>query len=373
MFNKEGIPFFVITIPFLSIFFIALFSFSFYLKTVDASFEEELKSYKTLYMQTHPNENFDAIEKNKRAIHAQSIETFQTFMVTLTTVTLIFMFLFTILMMSIINDIVKKYVKQVQHKEEKLQNLNQNLVYKVQQGIEEGKKKDKAILMQAKHARMGSMISIIAHQWRQPLTELSGILMELETATRFNKVNKEHILNSVEKSDQMIAFMSNTIDDFRNFYKPDKKKEYFNLKQACESAISLITATLIENEIELKVEVHQNRDVFGYPREFSQVILNLISNAKDILIEKQTPHPFIELSISTKGLNSIICVKDNAGGIQPEFLELVFDPYFSTKDTSKGTGLGLYISKLIIERNMGGELSVYNDHEGAVFKIVLAG
>ncbi len=103
------------------------------------------------------------------------------------------------------------------------------------------------------------------------------------------------------------------------------------------------------------------------------MILNLISNAKDILVEKEIENPRIELTIDAKGINNIITVKDNAGGINEAHLELVFDPYFSTKDTSKGTGLGLYISKLIIERNMGGELTAQNDEEGAIFKIVLVG
>ncbi len=137
------------------------------------------------------------------------------------------MILFTLLMVTIINDIIRKYIKQVLNKEEKLESLNKNLAVKVQQGIEEAKEKDKAILRQSKLARLGGMISMIAHQWRQPLTELSGVLMELETATRFKKVNEEHILNSIERSDKLIDFMSSTIDDFRNFYKPDKKKEMF--------------------------------------------------------------------------------------------------------------------------------------------------
>ena len=103
------------------------------------------------------------------------------------------------------------------------------------------------------------------------------------------------------------------------------------------------------------------------------MILNLISNAKDILVERKIKEPKIYLTIDSKGMQSIVTIKDNAGGIKEEKLELIFDPYYSTKDSSKGTGLGLYISKLIIERNMGGELSVENDDEGAVFKIVVLG
>eukprot|EP01156_Anaeramoeba_ignava_P016165 Anaeramoba_ignava/a618_20.p1 GENE.a618_20~~a618_20.p1 ORF type:complete len:382 (-),score=63.07 a618_20:524-1645(-) len=373
MFNKEGIPFFVIMIPFLSIIFIAFFSISFYMKISDERFEKELKEYKVLYLKNNSIETFYIEKKKKIKEFEEEKEKFIEFVEVLTVTILVFMALFTLLMNSIINETIKKYKKQVETKEKKLQNLNKNLALKVKQGIEEAKQKDKAILQQSKLARMGSMISMIAHQWRQPLTELSGILMELETATRFKKVNEEHILNSIEKSDNMIEFMSKTIDDFRNFYKPDKKKENFFLFDSCQKAINLIDATLEENGIKYNINVKKDREIFGYPTEFSQVILNLLTNAKDVLIENNINNPKIEVLIDKKGFNSIIEVKDNAGGIKEENFEEIFDPYFSTKSSSKGTGLGLYISKLIIERNMGGELSVYNDKDGAVFRIVLVG
>ena len=292
-------------------------------------------------------------------------------MLIITLTVLVFMALFSFLMTSIIGDVIRKYKSQVQLKEGKLQNLNKNLASRVSQGIEEGKRKDRAILQQSKLARMGSMISMIAHQWRQPLTELSGVLMELETATRFKKVNDKHILNSIEKSDKMIEFMSNTIDDFRNFYKPDKKKEKFLVVDSCKKALNLVNASLSERDINLILDVKDDIEVFGYPTEYSQVILNLISNARDILVEKNIDNPKIKIKIKTRGSLSVVTVSDNAGGIKEENFDLIFDPYFSTKDSSKGTGLGLYISKLIIERNMGGELSVRNDEEGAVFKIVI--
>lgn len=373
MFNKEGIPFFVIMIPFLSVIFIAFFSVSYYMKVTDENFEKELNSYKIVYEKANPKSSFDLIEKRKRAEIKEVKEDFIRFITILSISILVFVTIFVILMMTIISDIIKRYKEQVLAKEKKLQNLNKNLAFRVQQGIEEAKRKDKAILQQSKLARMGSMISMIAHQWRQPLTELSGILMELETATRFKKVNEEHILKSIEKSDKTIEFMSKTIDDFRNFYKPDKKKENFYLLDSCNRAFNLISATLKENSIEYTIDVKEDREIYGYPTEFSQVILNLLTNAKDVLVEKNIKEPKINLSIETKGINSIIKVKDNAGGINQENFEDVFDPYFSTKSSSKGTGLGLYISKLIIEKNMGGELSVYNDDEGAVFKIILAG
>lgn len=374
MFNKEGIPFFTVIIPLLSILFISFFATSYHLKVTNETFELNIQQYKKLYASSKTQkETIDILIKEKTKEHKINQKKFTDFMMVLTIAIIIFMALFSLLMISIINDVVKKYKQQVETEEKKLQNLNKNLASKVAIGIEEGKRKDKAILQQSKLARMGSMISMIAHQWRQPLTELSGVLMELETATRFKKVTDKHILNSIERSDKMIEFMSNTIDDFRNFFKPDKKKEQFSILDSCQKAINLINASLDDSNIKLVVDVKKDKEINGYPTEYSQVILNLLMNARDILVEKRVENPQITITIDTKGILSIVELKDNAGGIKYEHFDLIFDPYFSTKDSSKGTGLGLYISKLIIERNMGGELSVSNDKEGAVFKIVLAG
>ncbi|XPV53336.1 MAG: sensor histidine kinase [Halarcobacter ebronensis] len=344
------------------------------MKVTNEAFEANLQEYKKLYSKTETNKKtIKNIIESKTKEHKLYQKNFTDFMMVLTIAIIIFMALFSLLMISIIGDVVKKYKQQVKTEEKKLQSLNKNLASKVAIGIEEGKRKDKAILQQSKLARMGSMISMIAHQWRQPLTELSGVLMELETATRFKKVTDKHILSSIERSDKMIEFMSNTIDDFRNFFKPDKKKEQFSILDSCQKAINLINASLDDSNIKLVVDVKNDKEINGYPTEYSQVILNLLMNARDILVEKRVENPQITITIDTKGILSIVELKDNAGGIKYEHFDLIFDPYFSTKDSSKGTGLGLYISKLIIERNMGGELSVSNDKEGAVFKIVLAG
>ncbi len=348
MFNKEGIPFFVIMIPFLSIVFIAFFGLSYYLKVTEKNFEKDLIEYRVLHLKNNPSLDFTIIEKQKREELELRKSEYIKFTLILTGTILLFMILFTLLMVTIINDIIRKYIKQVLNKEEKLESLNKNLAVKVQQGIEEAKEKDKAILRQSKLARLGGMISMIAHQWRQPLTELSGVLMELETATRFKKVNEEHILNSIERSDKLIDFMSSTIDDFRNFYKPDKKKEMFFIEESCKRAYGIIDATLKNLGIEFILEIKKPSEAFGYPTDFSQVVLNILGNAKDILVEREIQNPKIYLTIDSKDDRSMVTIKDNAGGISSEYFETLFDPYFSTKDS--GTGLGLYISKYIIEK-----------------------
>lgn len=268
-----------------------------------------------------------------------------------------------------ITEVFKNYQQNVNKKELLLQDLNKNLELKVELAIEEVKKKDRAMLHQSRLARMGTMLSLIAHQWRQPLSELSGILMEIQTASKFDKLDKEMVEESINESNKLIKFMSLTIDDFRNFFKPDKKKVYFYVEDACFEAISLISAAIKSANITLTKNIKCNCEILGYKREFAQVLLNLIGNAKDILIQREINNPLIHIEIDYKDGYSIITVSDNAGGVIEEHLELIFEPYFTTKDGTKGTGLGLYMSKMIIEKNMGGELSVENINDGALFKI----
>ena len=369
MFSKQGIPFFIIIIPFSCLLFSSFFATSFYLKLSNESFEINLIEYKNLTKSSVHIIDIKKNIKNKKIEHNNNQEKFINFMIILTICLFIFLSIFTAMMSSIISDIVKKYILKVEVKEHSLEDLNKTLQCKVKAGIKEGKRKDKAMLQQSKLASLGSMINMIAHQWRQPLSELSGILMELEIATKFKKVDEKHIFSSIKKSDKTIEFMSNTIDDFRNFYKPDKTKELFHISTACEKAILLVNAALKNTKIELKVDIIEDEKILGYPREYSQVILNLISNAKDVLLEREIKNPRINIMINSNKEKSLVLIKDNANGINEDVIDMIFDPYFSTKSFSNGSGLGLYISKLIIEENMNGILSVENGENGAIFKI----
>ena len=276
-----------------------------------------------------------------------------------------------LIMSNKINKAFNNYKEKVKKKEFELQDLNKSLEKRVQMAIKEAKKKDRAMLHQSRLARMGAMLSMIAHQWRQPLSEVSGILMELETANKFNKADSKLINESVKESNKLIGFMSHTIDDFRNFFKPDKKKIRFYVDDACNEAISLVGASIKSYHITLNKKVKCNCIINGYEREFAQVMLNLISNAKDILNQREIQNPTIDIIVDVKDKNTVITVEDNAGGVKKEHLDLIFEPYFTTKSSSKGTGLGLYMSKMIIEKNMNGELSVENTKKGAMFKVVV--
>jgi len=270
-----------------------------------------------------------------------------------------------------ITRVFKSYQDNVKRKELLLEDLNKNLELKVQKAIKEVKKKDRAMFHQSRLARMGTMLSMIAHQWRQPLSEVSGILMELETASKFGKADNEMIESFVKESNVHLRFMSNTIEDFRNFFKPDKEKIDFSIDEACNEALTLVFASIKNLNINLEKTLVKDSIISGYKREFSQVMLNLISNAKDVLNQREISNPQITIEIKTVNNNAIISVEDNAGGVESKYFTRVFEPYFTTKESLKGSGLGLYMSKMIIEKNMGGELSLENTNKGAIFIISL--
>ncbi len=235
------------------------------------------------------------------------------------------------------------------------------------------KEKELQLLQQNKMVAMGAMIGNIAHQWRQPLsvisTAASGILMSKE----FNHLNDEQeneMLNGIIKNTQ---FLSETIDTFRNYIKDDKKIQEVILQERLHSAINIIESTLYNHHINLinnidNIEPIKITLIVG---ELSQVIINLINNAKDILLETKEEDPFIKIDLEYKNDTALITIEDNGGGIPIDVLPNIFDPYFTTKHQSQGTGLGLHMSKDIIEKHLNGKLYAQNTKDGAIFIIEL--
>lgn len=308
------------------------------------------------------------ITKKKRL--EEKIDKYIEVTIGITILLLLFMSFLSVMVSQKINKTFKGYQDKVHKKELKLKDLNQNLHSKIALALKEAQEKDRAMLHQSRLARMGKMLNMISHQWRQPLSQLAGIMMELETTVAFKKANNQFVLTCASDATKIIQFMSLTIDDFKNFFKPEKNKEYFYVSSACNEAISLIKDSLINENIRLHLDIKNDKKIKGYKREYAQVILNFLVNAKDALLSKKIKDAHITLSIDTKDNRSIVSVKDNAQGIIEEHMDLIFEPYFSTKK-AQGTGLGLYMAKMIIETNMQGKLSVHNDENGAVFKIVI--
>ena len=248
--------------------------------------------------------------------------------------------------------------------------LNENLERKVKEEVSKRRDQEQLLIQQSKLASMGEMIGNIAHQWRQPLNALGLILQNIKFSYDMEELDDEFMDKSIEKANSITTKMSTTIDDFRNFYVPNKSKELFILDEAIERTISLIDSTYKNYEIEL-IKNNQCKDIriFGYEGAFSQVILNILTNAKDALIENCVENKKVIIDVSQENNFINISIKDNAKGISLEIIDKIFEPYFSTKEEGKGSGIGLYMSKTIIENNMDGKIVVNNIENGVEFLI----
>ena len=250
--------------------------------------------------------------------------------------------------------------------------LNDTLISKVDTEVAKNREKDKQLMQQSRLVQMGEMTSMIAHQWRQPLSAISSTSASLELKTKLGKVNDEIILKHTKKISEFSQHLSLTIDDFRNFFKTDKEKKEVSLSDIIDSVLSIVEVSITNQNIELVKDLNNEQKISTYPNEIKQVLLNLIKNAEDILLEKSVQNPYIKISTSINGNKNILEVSDNGGGIPDDIIENIFNPYFSTKLEKNGTGLGLYMSKTIIEEHCNGKLSASNDVNGAVFKVELA-
>jgi signal transduction histidine kinase len=211
---------------------------------------------------------------------------------------------------------------------------------------------------------MGEMIGNIAHQWRQPLTHLSYTFMNIQEAQKHGELDEKYLTNKIDDATVQLEFMSQTIDDFKDFYAPNKEKENFSLATATQETLDIMKNTLKHSSIEVELVVITDAQVHNYKNEYKQVLLNLLSNAKDVLIERVTKTPKISIIID----KDKVSVEDNAGGIDDKVLPRIFEPYFSTKEGN--SGIGLYMSKMIVEKNMAGKLNVQTSHNTTTFSIV---
>ncbi len=235
---------------------------------------------------------------------------------------------------------------------------------KIEKAVSENIKKDKLLQQQSKLASMGEMIGAIAHQWRQPLNALAINIQNLDDDYNDGLIDKNFLEKFIDKNMKTIKFMSKTIDDFRNFFRIDKQKQSFSVEKAIKEVINIQSEQLKSRGIEINI-VGNDFYIDGYKGEFKQVILNLINNAKDAISENNVKDGKIDIILKKDEL----IIEDNGGGIPKDITDRVFEPYFTTKDVGKGTGIGLYMSKLIIEDNMRGKLTFYNSKRGAVFVI----
>jgi len=266
--------------------------------------------------------------------------------------------------------IILAYLKQNKlHR--KIASLNHNLEKRVEEETKKNEKQQLLMLRQSRLAQMGEMLSMIAHQWRQPLNNLALINQNLILKYHQNKLNGDIIKEFDKNTNIQIQNMSKTIDDFKDFFKPEKEKINFSLNDIINRTIDILKPICLKYNFEIIFSTKNNYNILGYPNEFGQAIINILNNSKDALLENNIENKKILIKILASEDKIILNIIDNAGGIPEDILDKIFDPYFSTKNDKNGTGLGLYMTKIIIEDHMDGEIKVYNDNLGAIFTITL--
>jgi len=258
-----------------------------------------------------------------------------------------------------------------------LEELNATLEERVIKEMKKTRDKEQQMLQQSRMAQMGEMLAMIAHQWRQPLASITATANNLKVKILLNQYDQHFFDSRIDNINTYAQHLSTTIDDFRDFFKVAKIKSKTTLQESVQNTLLIIQSSLTSSNIELKTDFFEDNSYDEtntleiYTNELKQVLLNLIKNAQDALIEKSIKNPFIFISTTKKNNKFKITIEDNAGGINSEFLEKIFEPYFTTKETRDGTGLGLYISKTIVNKHLEGELEVQNRANGVAFIITL--
>jgi signal transduction histidine kinase len=260
----------------------------------------------------------------------------------------------------------RKRSAMMQKQSEEIKTFNETLQKKVALEVAKNREKDKQILQQKRLAQMGEMIDMIAHQWRQPLGAIGAISSTMRIKANANHLDREIAVELSDKIADITQYLSQTIDDFSDFFKETKTKEETTYNMLIESVLQIIGTSLENKNIKVITQLQSDMVFYTYVNELKQVLLNLVKNAEDVLLQRKVEEPWIKISAH----ENVLEISDNGGGIFEENMDKIFDPYFSTKSFS-GTGIGLYMSKTIVEEHCGGKLNVRNDIYGAIFRIEL--
>jgi PAS domain S-box-containing protein len=238
--------------------------------------------------------------------------------------------------------------------------------------VTENENNKKALVLQARQAQIGEMLSVIAHQWRQPLTAINANLVQMRLLLELKKNDFERFVDLIQKSEDTITHLSKTINYFRDFFKPDEQKEEIEFMQIIEFVMDLMKDAMTTHNIDLVVDQPINKlQLYSYPHDMIQVFINLFANVVDVVKEKKLGRATIHIKGYHEGDAVVIEFEDNVGGIPAESLDQIFTPYYTTKGNLQGTGLGLYMCKSIIEEKCQGSMTAFNRSKGAVFSIRL--
>jgi PAS domain S-box-containing protein len=260
--------------------------------------------------------------------------------------------------------------EQLERQKRQLQELNSTLENRVREEVGKNREKDLILIQQNRQAALGELLDHIAHQWKQPLNAISFIVQDAEATWTSGEMTNEYVSEAVTRSMGLVEHMAQTIEVFRDFYRPEKEKTAFNVKDSIAKALSFISPVLRFHAIALDLDVDPGLTAIGYPKEYAQVLLNIMTNARNVFVERKTEKPRLEIRAFEEEAKAVVTITDNGGGIPDTIIDKVFDLYFTTRESSGGTGVGLYMSKNIIN-NMGGKLSAANVDGGARFTIEL--
>jgi two-component system, NtrC family, C4-dicarboxylate transport sensor histidine kinase DctB len=277
---------------------------------------------------------------------------------------IVFVFLFSIILsVLLINNFKKLHLvleDTVDEKTKELQKLNETLERKIKKEVESSRNKDLIMFQQARLASLGEMIANIAHQWRQPLGAIMVIIQSIQLKSNMQKLTPQYIEEKANDAILLANNMSNTLDDFQNFFKPNKNKAFFSLKKCLLDSLELSKYILEQEKIIVDLNIKKDIEILGFYNELSHVFLNIISNSKDALKTITHKPRLIQVVVKKVKNRAKIYLYDNGGGIDNEILPKIFEPYYTTKYKSNGTGIGLYMSKQIIEKQMHGSIKCKN-------------
>lgn len=268
-----------------------------------------------------------------------------------------------------IREQVRTRTQELVRAKEELERVNGTLVQKIDEGVAHLRMKDKVLISHGRLAAMGEMVGNIAHQWRQPLNALAMVLMNLKDIHQAGDLTAERLDRSLGKADLLIQKMSSTINDFRNFARPDKEPSAFSALDQVRSAVALVDSSFGAAHVAIRLDAPEDLRLHGFPNEFSQALLNLLTNARQAIQDAGAEAGEIRIALAREGDRGALRVTDTGGGIPEAVLDRIFEPYFSTRES--GTGIGLYMSKEIIESSMKGALTARNVPGGAEFTILL--
>lgn len=274
-----------------------------------------------------------------------------------------------------VNEIITKngVKKLISWKNSTLYDDDQNPIGVLTSGedITEISKVQKQLQVQTKQAQMGEMISMIAHQWRQPLSSISAATMSIQFKQEVGDYDKEYYDEKLHFISEIVQHLSKTIDDFRDFFKEDKKASSISMDELIDGSVHIIESIFTSKGISIEYDYADKSSLHTYPNECRQVILNILKNAQEAFEENNVQNPCIKIKSFKKDNQHCISIEDNAGGIPKDVIDNIFEPYFTTKDEYNGTGIGLYMSKTIIEKHCMGEINVKNHNDGVLFSICL--